>query len=65
MYEGSPQAVFWGFIEPFLKDGIKSILRLVVDECANRELDPEEYLDEASTLLISLVEKTWRGLAST
>ena len=63
-YEGSPEHVFWsGFVEPFLRDGIESTLRLVVDECAIRKLKPTVYLDEASSLLELLVEKTYLTMA--
>lgn len=65
-YEGSPHEVFWGgFVEPFLEDGVKTTLQLVVDECAARNLKADEYLDEASALLLVLIRRSYMTMAET
>jgi hypothetical protein len=66
LFEGSPREVFWGrFIEPFLENGIVNVLDEKRQECLLRNLEPEDYLDEAKGLLRLWVEKTYRDMART
>jgi hypothetical protein len=66
LFEGSPRDVFWGrFIEPFLENGIVNILDEMHQECLSRNLEPQDYLDEARALLRLWVEKTYGNMART
>ena len=63
-YEGSPQLVFWSnFTEPFLENCITDILNKTYRECQNRNLNPDEYLKEASDLLKALTRKVFKEMS--
>jgi hypothetical protein len=51
-YSGSVPLVFWsGYIEPFLKDGIDTILSETAKTCIDSGLDAEIYIKEAAMVL--------------
>lgn len=65
-FEGTPRTVFWGgFIEPFLENGIVNVLSEMRQECLVRNLEPQDYLNEAKAILRLWVEKTYRDMART
>lgn len=65
-FSGSTVLVFWsGFFEPFMAAAAKATLQWVVDECKERNLEPQEYLDEARMLLHDLVRVSYRDIART
>lgn len=65
-FSGSTQLVFWsGFFEPFMTSAATETLQWVVDQCKERNLAPEEYLDEARFLTHELVRASYRDIAKT
>lgn len=65
-FSGSTQMLFWsGFFEPFITSAATNTMQWVVDQCKERNLPPQEYLDEARLLIHELVRVSYRDIART
>ncbi|WP_153065878.1 hypothetical protein [Xanthomonas campestris] len=65
-FSGSTQLVFWSdFFEPFMTLAATQTLHWVRDQCRERNLLPDEYLEEARLLIHDLVRTAYRDIART
>lgn len=56
--------VFWkSFIDPFVEDALQQILDDVGKECQSNGIDPCAPLDEAASLLDSMINRVYRTMA--
>lgn len=63
-YSGTIVLVFWeGFIDPFLEHGIIEILEQVSNDALEKQLNPEQCINEATMLLDGVINKTYNQMA--
>ena len=66
LFEGTPEIVFWdNFIEPFLENGVIDILNATYQMCAEKNLEPHTYINEACDILKRLNQKTYKTMSRT
>lgn len=64
-YHGSPEQVFWHYFPPFFKHEIPKVLSDVEAKCIEKNLPPQEYVEEAAELLKVMVSRLWKEIAIT
>jgi len=65
-FDGTPRVVFWGdFFEPFMYEAARQSLESVIELCHERQLDPGEYVSEATSLLDVLITQAYEDMART